>query len=388
MMNDEKRSNIIQTLLDMDIQVACITETWFDSKNGKFTANIKDAGYELIHGFRENQRGGGVAILYKNSLAVKPGEASSTKYQSFEFSFLVLTVMKSKLLLICVYRKQEISCRIFCEELEKLVEQLFDKGDSVMIVGDFNLWVDEKDDKDSEKVLTLMNKYGLFQLVDKPTHREGHTLDHVYINPLQTDIEIKVIEETLGLTTDHYPIIIEIPTVEHQQEKQTIAFRNFKNIDAQMIQTEFKQVFAEIADSEETSFERNYSKYDTLSRDIIEKHAPIITKTLKDNLDPPWMDAEYKSNRIKRRKLEKKIKRNKENRDEYIKQRKLCAEMAITKQKEYYSKIINGAGNDQKMLFKIANELLDKKKRRILPEHDDSVKLANEFNKYYVENFL
>ena len=59
--------------------------------------------------------------------------------------------------------------------------------------------------------------------------------------------------------------------------------------------------------------------------------------------------------------------------------------MAITKQKEYYSKIINGAGNDQKMLFKIANELLDKKKRRILPEHDDSVKLANEFNKYYVE---
>ena len=37
------------------------------------------------------------------------------------------------------------------------------------------------------------------------------------------------------------------------------------------------------------------------------------------------------------------------------------------------------------MLFKIANELLDKKKIRILPEHDDSVKLANEFNKYYVE---
>ena len=158
-------------------------------------------------------------------------------------------------------------------------------------------------------------------MVDKPTHREGHTLDHVYINPLQTDIEIKVIEETLGLTTDHYPIVIEIPTIEHQQEKQTIAFRNFKNIDVQTIQTDFKQVFAEIADSQETSFERNYSKYDTLSRGIMEKHAPVITKTLKDNLDPPWMDAEYKFNRRKRRKLEKLNKRNKEKRDEYIKQR-------------------------------------------------------------------
>ena len=131
-----------------------------------------------------------------------------------------------------------------------------------MIVGDFNLWVDENGDRDFEKVLTLMNKYGLFQLVDKSTHREGHNLDHVYINPLQTDIEIMVIEETLCLTTDYYPIVISYyyPTVEHQQEKQTIAFRNFKNIDVQMIRTEFKQVFAEIADSEETNIERNYSK--------------------------------------------------------------------------------------------------------------------------------
>ena len=85
---------------------------------------------------------------------------------------------------MCVYRKQEISCTTFCEELEKLVEKVFDKGDSIIIVGDFNIWVDKESDQDSEKVLTLMNKYGLAQLVDKLTHREGHTLDHVYSNPL------------------------------------------------------------------------------------------------------------------------------------------------------------------------------------------------------------
>ena len=38
--------------------------------------------------------------------------------------------------------------------LEKLVQQVFDKGDSVVIVGDFNLWVDEKGDTDSGKVLS------------------------------------------------------------------------------------------------------------------------------------------------------------------------------------------------------------------------------------------
>ena len=59
--------------------------------------------------------------------------------------------------------------------------------------------------------------------------------------------------------------------------------------------------------------------------------------------------------------------------------------MAISKQKEHYSKIISEAGADQKTLFKIANELLDKNKVRILPEHDDPVTLANEFNRYYID---
>ena len=124
---------------------------------------------------------------------------------------------------------------------------------------------------------------------------------------------------------------------------------------------------------------------DTLSCLIVEKHSPVITKTIRENLDPPWMDAEYKLNRSKRRKLEKESKKNKEKRDAYVAQRKLCAEMVVNKQREHYSKIITEAGNDQKTLFKIANELLDKNKVRILPEHDDPAKLANEFNRYYTE---
>ena len=53
MMNEEKRSNILQVLEDNNIKIACITETWFNSKNGKFTASIREAGFELIHDYRE-----------------------------------------------------------------------------------------------------------------------------------------------------------------------------------------------------------------------------------------------------------------------------------------------------------------------------------------------
>ena len=57
----------------------------------------------------------------------------------------------------------------------------------------------------------------------------------------------------------------------------------------------------------------------------------------------------------------------------------------MVKKHEYYSKIVTNAGNDQKTLFSVANELLDKGKVRSLLEHDDPIKLANEFNKYYIE---
>ena len=164
MLNEDKRNNILLVLNDDHIQVACISETGLDSKNGTFTSEIKEAGYELIHGHRENKRGGGTAILYRNTLNAKPGKVSSSKYTSFEFSYLTLISDKSKILLICVHRKQEISCNIFCDELESFMEGVYHKGDSVICVGNYNMWVDVNDDKE-RNLVTLMNAFGLVQLI-------------------------------------------------------------------------------------------------------------------------------------------------------------------------------------------------------------------------------
>ena len=136
-----------------------------------------------------------------------------------------------------------------------------------------------------------------------------------------------------------------------------------------------------------TDFKSNYSKYVTLSQKVVEKHAPIITRTICNRSDPPWMDSEYKSNRCKRRKLEKawKGENTEENWTAYVEQRQLCAEMSLTKQKTYYSKVVDEAGNDQKCLFKVVNDLLHRTKVRSLPEHTDSIQLANDFNDFYIK---
>ena len=85
LLNEVKLQSVVQVLEDNDIHIACLYETWFDSNNGKYTKVIKDAGYEIKHFYRKNKGGGGTAIIYNKSLKVKPGDASESKYESFEY---------------------------------------------------------------------------------------------------------------------------------------------------------------------------------------------------------------------------------------------------------------------------------------------------------------
>ena len=200
-MNEEKLNNVLQVFEDNEIHIGCITETWFDAQKGKFTATIKESGYNLFHSNREDKRGGGTAILYKNNLKVKPGKASSKMYQSFEFTYVYLRNHFKKILLLCLYRRQEVSCKEFCSEFEKFFDDISGSAEVLIVVGDFNVWFEVEGDKDAKKLRT-----------ECLWTRNGHILDHIYINDSQTEFKHSVQEGTFGITTDHYPCIIELPT--------------------------------------------------------------------------------------------------------------------------------------------------------------------------------
>jgi exonuclease III len=384
--NEEKLTNLIQILEDKDISIACITETWFDRKSGTFSRTIKNAGYDLHHAFRENKRGGGCAIIYKKNLSVKKGEASTTEFSSFEYSYVTFTVMSGrKVMIICIYRKQEISFNIFHDEWTSYMEKLFKISDTLLVMGDFNVWADRADDKDAEKLCQLMNGYGLTQMVEEPTQRSGHTLDHIYLNQYQIDSKHEVLNGTMGLTTDHLPIILHIPMGKTEGKIHTVSFRKLKDVDLTKFKEDLQSALNKI-DSVQTNFVQHNTKFDEESRRVVEEHAPIKTWQRKEG-QPVWLDQEYRKSRLLRRKYERiwKKDRSEENMNNYIQQKKLCTEMVINKQTKHYTKLVTDAGNCQKTLFKVANELLDKNNERVLPQHTDSKKLANEFNKFYIE---
>ena len=231
-MNETKLENYLQVMDDLHADITCVCETWFDTKNGVFSKKIRDSGYELHHAYREGKRGGGVAIMYKKTLTVKEGEQSTTRYMSFEYACITITLqLKRNILLVCLYRKQEIPFNTFYDEITAFMDRMIFKADAIMLVGDFNVWVDIEGDKNANQLSTLMSACGLEQQVAEPTHRDGHTLDHVYVNEFQMTLKHQVIHDTLGLTTDHYPIQIELPSSNVNEKKQTIQYRKLKDIE-------------------------------------------------------------------------------------------------------------------------------------------------------------
>ena len=59
-----------------------------------------------------------------------------------------------------------------------------------------------------------------------------------------------------------------------------------------------------------TSFESRVTHYNSSCQEILEKHAPLLQKVIKDVPSAPWFDSEYKMARVERRKAEKQWKKS------------------------------------------------------------------------------
>ena len=121
----------------------------------------------------------------------------------------------------------------------------------------------------------------------------------------------------------------------------------------------------------------------------MDEHGPMITRKQRA-CEAVWIDVEYKQNRALRRKFERKWKKSRtdEDRGNYIEQKNVCTQLALSKQTSYYSKLVDDSSNSQKALFKVANELLDKNSEKVLPAYDDPKQLADDFNNFFIQKVI
>ena len=114
---------------------------------------------------------------------------------SFQFAVWKLDIQNKILTVVGLYYLPTThlatdSNAVFITESFNLVCNLQLESKNIVILGDFNLHVNNKLDTDAQQFMDMVEASGLKQWVDFPTHKLGNTLDLI-ITELADEVQIK-----------------------------------------------------------------------------------------------------------------------------------------------------------------------------------------------------
>ena len=227
-----KSADFIDNINNDGYDVCLITETWLSEMDDVKVVEATPHGYCFIHFPRKDKIGGGTGIVCKETMKpklIKAGESSS-----FEYSEWQLKCGPSEILTVLVvyrppYTKQHpVSVNTFISEFSDYLELVVTTPHKLIIGGDFNIHVEDPNDSESKKFLSLIESMSLKNNIWTPTHTSGHVLDLLITrkndNLLLRDPEIRY------FISDH--AFIRVSTVFPKPEVQVkkISFRKIKDI--------------------------------------------------------------------------------------------------------------------------------------------------------------
>ena len=177
-----KTAQILDFIVDRKVKLVAITEHWPRANDLAVKAELCPDGYCIVDHPRLDRRGGGTELIYRDPLDVSKVNPGVSDQDSFEFSEWIVRSSSHNIRLVIVYRppyseEHRVPVSVFLAEFPEYLESLQLCKEQLLITGDFNIHVDDPQDSDAWKFLELLEGLGLEQHVDKPTHRDGHTLD-------------------------------------------------------------------------------------------------------------------------------------------------------------------------------------------------------------------
>ena len=107
---------------------------------------------------------------------------------------------------------------------------------SVIIVGDFNVHVDNPNDLNSRRFLSIVDIHGMTQHIRQSTHAKCHTLDLVITRDEETCItqphvfDPCICNDHGHITTDHLAIRFELDISKPKPKQKQVSFRRYTDI--------------------------------------------------------------------------------------------------------------------------------------------------------------
>lgn len=228
---------LLQNLLtEREFDFFCLSETWqlpnVFSQLNKTTAR----GFVYIcQPHTSGKRGGGLAIVYNEKWNVS--SLTVPLHKSFECIALQING-PTPTILANIYRPPKPNSD-FNDELSAFLASLSSLSPNILLVGDFNVHMDNHNNSATKDLTSALNSFGLQEYVDFPTHSKGHILDLVCrsgltpTNSTASDLPI----------SDHKLISFNVTVKTHKTPvSRSISFRNIKNNDVPTLSSELNNL--------------------------------------------------------------------------------------------------------------------------------------------------
>ena len=174
-------------------------------------------------------------------------------------------------------------------------------NDKLLITGDFNLHMDVPTDPNNIHFRDLLDAMGLVQHVKQLTHIHGHTLDLI-ITRQSDDF---VAEEPLSerFISDHAAVICSLTTRRLVVQQKHAEYRKLKSVDSVLFAEGIHNSTLYIDLPED--LDKLVNCYNTTLSSLLNKHAPMQSRKIRNRPKPLWFDDEIMLARGDRPKAEK-----------------------------------------------------------------------------------
>ena len=128
-------------------------------------------------------------------------------------------------------------------------------------------------------------------------------------------------------------------------------------------------------------------QYDTILQTILNKHAPLLTKSVSERPPTPWITQEIIKAKVRRRRLERVWRRTsyRHDRSRYRVQCNLCNRIMEKAKANLYANIILENSEDPNKLWKSINNILHRFPAPSLPENLSLKTICEKFSNFFVD---
>ena len=316
-------------------------------------------------------------------------------HSTFEMCLSNIQSKSSNLLVMCVYRppysaKNRNTISMFTTEFADICSSILSihSDRKLIIVGDFNIHMDETCNNDTITFTEVLNTLNWQQLVKEATHTSGHIID-LFIK--SADSELTLSEPSVDYFISDHAVISAFISVKIKMQKPPIyktlvKTRALSKINNDNLRRDLINLSQDILSSTISDISHLANTYDQRLTQILNKHAPLKSRLISPRTCVAWFDNEAKTQKAKVRKQEKIWRKTKdpEALQELKNIRRKYRHLLHLNKVTHFNKSIKEATGNPKQLFSITMGLMGKVKSNQLPLTEDDKALANDFANYFI----